>query len=295
MPVRIDSHVHIMPPWRLKALVRWILKAYPNHPVEDSISATDILSHLKTLDITHFFNFIYPLTVEETEGLNRFNSEFCGKTPGAIPFASMHPETAEKASYAEKLMGDGSFVGFKFHPFVQKFDPWDKRMDFLYLSLQEMKKPVFFHTGFELFYGQKMPIADLVKLVKRYSGLPMVFVHMAFPDCLTCFDLLEDYPELYLDATNVLAFFRPEFEGFVKSLPGQYRFMDQLLEGIEKHSDRIMYGSDYPVGMGALEDIYKDLDQLSLADKAKKDLRIDTAQKFVNRFQPNINWDLKPP
>ncbi len=290
MPIRIDSHVHILPPWRLKALVRWIIKAYPNHPVEENISASEILSHLSGLGVTHFFNFVYPLKEEETEGLNRFNIDFCDKTPGAIPFASMHPETRAKADYAEQLMEEHPFVGFKFHPFVQHFDPWDKRMEPLYLFLQEIGRPVFLHTGFEMFYKQKMPVTDLAKMVKQFPDLPMVFVHMAFPDFLTCFELMDDYPELYLDATNVLAFFRPEFEGLVKALPDGHQLMGKLVEGLEKYSHRIMYGSDYPVGMGSLSEIYQDLDQISLSEQAKKNLSVHTAMAFVNRFLPDFNW-----
>ncbi len=286
----IDSHVHIMPPWRLRGLARWILKAYPDHPVKESVTAEDILDELKERKVTHFFNFIYPLKVSETNKLNEFNAEFCSKTPGAIPFASLHHDTPDKAVLAEELFSRHPFVGFKFHPFVQRFDPWDPRMDELYGFLQEVGKPVFFHTGFEVFYNLKMPIEKLVALVKRYPKLPMVFVHMAFPEIKACFKLLDEYPCLYLDTTNVLSIIRPEFEPMLKSIPNGYKLIDELIEGMERHSERIMNGSDHPVGMGSLEQIYGDLEKLPISNQARENIKAVTPVAFVNRYSPGFDW-----
>jgi hypothetical protein len=267
------------------------LKAYPRHPVKEEVSTADILNDLRQAKVTHFFNFIYPLTKEETEGLNRFNAEFCRSTPGAIAFASLHPDTPNKADYAESLLAHDPFVGFKFHPFVQRFDPWDHRLDPLYGFLQEAGKPVILHTGFEAFYKLKMPIAQLAGLVKRYPRLPFVFVHMAFPDFPVCFELMKEFPDLYLDATNVLAFLRPEFKSMFQSLPDGNHLIDQLLAGLEVFSDRIMYGSDHPVGMGSLSAIYQDLEQLSLSETSKANLKANTAVAFINRFLPGFDWN----
>ncbi len=279
-----------MPRWRLKGLARWILKAFPDHPVTEDVTADDILGDLRRMKVTHFFNFIYPIKVEETDKLNEFNARFCQNTPGAIPFASMHQDTPGKAALAESLLMREDYVGFKFHPFVQRFDPWDSRMDRLYSFLQEASKPVFFHTGFEAFYNLKMPVDQLERLIKRYPRLPMVFVHMAFPEMSTCFKLLDDYPELYLDATNVLSFLRPEFEPMVKSMPDGYRVIEELLEGLGMYSERIMYGSDHPVGMGSLDAVYRDLEELPVSDKVKLDLSKNTAMALVNRFLPQFDW-----
>jgi uncharacterized protein len=147
---RIDPHIHILPQKRLAGLMRWIKKGFPQHPVPVDIDAEGILSDLRKAGTTHFFNLCYPIKVEETDFLNDWNMDFCKKTPGAIPFASLHQETTNKVEVAEKSIENG-FVGFKFHPFVQKFDPWDKRMDNFYEFMNEAKRPVIFHTGFDDF------------------------------------------------------------------------------------------------------------------------------------------------
>ncbi|MBU2514928.1 amidohydrolase [bacterium] len=287
----IDSHVHVMPDWRLKGLARWILRAFPDHPVKESVSAEDILTDLKKMKITHFFNFIYPLKAQETDSLNAFNIKFCHDTPGAIPFASLHQDTPDKARLAETLFTKHDLVGMKFHPFVQRFDPWDQRMNPLYEFMQEIGKPVFLHTGFEDFYSMKMPIKELVALVKRFPRLPLVFVHMAFPGTTTCFELLQDYPGLYLDATNVLAFFRPEFKAWVDSMPNGHQLVDELIEGLEQHCDRIMFGSDHPVGMGGLPEIHDDFENLPISKTAKQAIRTTTPVKFVNQYLPGFDWE----
>ncbi len=208
--VFIDSHVHIFPQDRLGGLMRWILRLVPEHPVPESVTAKMILDEMRREGITHFFNLVYPLKEEETAPLNAFNGRFCSTVPGAIPFASMHQDTADKAKVAEEAFASYPFVGFKFHPFVQGFDPWDKRMDPLYAFLQEVQRPVILHTGFDDYYGKSMPVEALEGLLKRYPRLPVVFAHMGFPKIEAVFSLLEEYPELYLDATLVLPYRGPD-------------------------------------------------------------------------------------
>jgi hypothetical protein len=285
-----DSHVHILPEERLGGLMRWILRLIPAHPVPESVTARQILDDLRREGVTHFFNLVYPLEEEETDSLNAFNGRLCSAIPGAIPFASMHQDTADKARVAEEALKSFPFIGFKFHPFVQGFDPWDKRMDPLYAFLQEAEKPVVVHTGFEDYYGRPMPVTELEGMLKRYPRLPFVLAHMAFPKVETAFSMLEEYPELYLDATLVLPYLRPECEPYLASLPGGLGIIDRLIEGIEKHTGRVLYGSDHPAGMGGLSDIYRDLTNLPVSDSVKQSIRVDAPKAFVSRFDPGFDW-----
>jgi hypothetical protein len=287
----IDSHVHILPEERLGGLMRWILRLVPAHPVPETVTAHQILEDLTGEGATHFFNLVYPLKEEETDPLNAFNGRLCSEVPGAIPFASMHQDTKNKARVAEKALESYPFVGFKFHPFVQGFDPWDRRMDELYAFLQEAGRPVILHTGFEDYYGKPMPVRELDGLLKRYPRLPIVLAHMAFPEVGGAFSLLEEYPDLYLDATLVLAYLRPECEPVLASLPGGLRIVDVLIEGMEKHAGRILYGSDHPAGMGGLSEIYKDLNDLPVSEDVKRAMRRDSPKAFVSRFEPTYDWE----
>ena len=285
----IDSHVHVLPPERMKKLVRWLLKAWPQHPVSELITKEEIVAELRGLGVTHFFNLAYPLREEETGALNGFNLEFCRGTPGAIPFAGIHAETPQKAAVAARALAAG-FVGFKLHPFVQRFNPWDPRLDPFYDFMQDAQKPVILHTGFADFYNLSMPVSALEKMLGRWPRLPFVFVHMAFPDLAWAFHMLDEFPALFLDATNVLALLRPVFKPLLDPGPGGPKTADVLLQGLAAHPGRVMHGSDHPVGMGALSAIYSDLDSLPADRRTRESLRSGAARAFIERFAPGFDW-----
>jgi len=271
----------------MRGLVRWILKAWPRHPVPETVTAQDIINDLKHEGVTHFFNLAYPLKSEETGPLNDFNIGFCRETPGAIPFASLHPDTADKAEVGERALEAG-FVGFKFHPFVQGFDPWERRMDPLYEFLQEAGRPVLLHTGFEAFYKKPMPVSELEKMLNRFPRLPVVFVHMAFPELEWAFKMLDERPDLYLDATNVLACLRPRYRPMLAAVPGGDKLPEVLFDGLERHRGRVIYGSDHPAGMGGLREIYHDLEILPVDAETVRAMRGGAARAFIERFGPGF-------
>jgi predicted TIM-barrel fold metal-dependent hydrolase len=288
--LRIDSHVHILPEKRLVGIMRWIKRAFPDHPISLDVTKEHILSDMKSLGITHFFNLAYPLHNEEMASLNAWNIQFCRQTPGAIPFASLHPDTERKEDIAGTLLKEG-FIGFKFHPFIQRFDPWDERMYDLYAYLQEVGRPVMFHTGFENFYGMPMPVSRLQDLLELFPSLPMVFVHMTFPELTWVYRMLDAHSNLYLDATNVLAFLRPKYKFWAESMPDADKVREDLLKGLEKYAGRIFHGSDHPAGMGGLAEIYEDLDGLPISPGAREFLRWKAAKSFIEEFVPDFDWN----
>ncbi len=290
--LKIDSHMHIMPEYRLRGLAKWMNKAFPGHGASEKVKPEDLVEDLYNGGVTHFFNLIYPIRADETEALNLFNAEFCRNTPGAIPFASLHQDSPGKAKLAERTLAQNDFAGFKLHPFVQKFDPWDPRMDPFYEFLQEVKKPVLFHTGFEEFYRKEMPVKKLRGLLEKYPELPMVFVHMSFPHLEEVFALMDEFPELYLDATGVIVFLRHGFKPYVPSTLGNGRLEMILQKGLEKYQGRIMFGSDHPVGWGDMGKIFKDLTFLSVSETAMASLKYGAAVAFIDRFLPGFDWQV---
>lgn len=287
---QIDTHVHIMTDRRVQGLARWMKKAFPRHPVSETTTSMDLVDDLKKGGVTHFFNLVFPISVDETEGLNAFNIEFCEKIPGAIPFAGIHQDTPDKAAFAEKLLSGGKVAGFKLHPFIQRFDPWDPRMDDLYAVLQEAGKPVFLHTGFEAFYGKTMPVEQLRNLLRRFPRLPAVFVHMGFPELPQVFDMLDEFPELYLDATGVFVFLRNSFKPYLEPPLDDGAFEHLLEHKLETYKDRIFFGSDHPVGWGDIGTIYKDLTFVPVSDTTRQCLRADAAKAFIDKYFPGFDW-----
>lgn len=287
---RIDTHAHILTDWRIQGLARWMKKAFPRHPVAETVTAPDLVRDLKEGGVTHFFNLVYPLSAEETDDLNAFNIRFCRYVPGAIPVAGVHPDTPDKARMAERLLADHQVAGFKLHPFIQRFDPWDPRMDDFYAFLQEAGKPVFFHTGFETFYNKTMPVADIRRLLKRFPRLPAVLVHMAYPHLDRAFDLLDEFPELYLDATGVFVFLRHSFRPYLESPLTAEGFETLLETRLGRYPNRIFFGSDHPVGWGDVGKIFRDLRFVPVSDEVRRNLAAGAAMAFIDRFYPGFDW-----
>jgi len=291
----IDAHVHIMTPVRLRGLVRWIKKAFPEHPVDSNIDEKGILKDLKDKGIPLFFNYVYPLKEEETDFLNEFNLELSRRIKCAAPFGSLHIETEDKGRVVKRCIEQYKFVGLKFHPFVQKFGPADERMFPVYELMEEYERPVVLHTGFEEFYGIDMPTADFVKILGRFPRLPLVLSHCLFPRFDDARELIEEYDNVYLDATNVFGslrlFMSEGAGGKFEELGAQYS--DSFRDLLMAHSKRTIYGSDHPAGIGDLNDIYNDLFEFGLPREVERDLVFETPLAFIRRFSPVVSarWD----
>ncbi len=264
-----DSHVHVFPAGRHRGLMRWIHRIMPGHPVGEGITEAGVLQDLEGSGVAEFFNLVYPLGDGETAPLNEWCLSFAKRVPAARPVCSMHVETANKPAVAEDLFRRGSY-GIKFHPFIQGFNPSDAVFDDLYRAMDETGMPLFLHTGFDAWYGSSFPASDIERIVRGNPGMPVVLVHMIFPDLAAAFGLLDNYGNVILDATNVPgAFVYARKHGM--ELPAS--LVDEFVDGVERHHGRVMYGSDHPVGMGSLADIRGDLDALGLSAEALASLR----------------------
>jgi predicted TIM-barrel fold metal-dependent hydrolase len=282
-----------MPPDRIAGLMRWIRKAFPDHPVDPAIDETGIVADLDARDVRFFFNYVYPLRADQTDALNEFNDELGRRLPHAAPFGSLHLETPDKETVVRRCINNSRCVGLKFHPFVQRFNPADDRMFRVYELLEEHARPVVLHTGFEDFYRMKMPPSDIERILRRCPALTLVLAHCCFPHFREVRALMEEYPGVWLDATNVfgaLQYFdhhgtpgpddgRSEQSG---GLSGLFRDL------VTDFSERTLFGSDHPVGMGSLETIYGDLFAFGLPEEVSRAILWENPLSFVERFSPEI-------
>ena len=152
----IDAHIHIFPTYRNAAAVRWLNKLIPRAKVDESISETEIVETLESLGISYFFNYVYPLRPGEARSLNEFNCQLSERVKNAICFGSVHPGNKDRKEIVEEAILDFDLIGLKLHPFVQGFDILDERMDTVYETMERLKCPIVFHTGFDGFYGARM-------------------------------------------------------------------------------------------------------------------------------------------
>jgi predicted TIM-barrel fold metal-dependent hydrolase len=137
--------------------------------------------------------------------------------------------------------------------------------------------PLFLHTGYDAWYGMEFTAEDIESIIAENPGMPVVLAHMIFPHLERSFGLLDRYENAWLDATNVPGSFVYARE---KNIPISPSLLDTLIAGMERHRGRIMYGSDYPVSMGSLESVHRDMLALDLSDGTLRSVTGETPARF---------------
>ena len=266
----VDTHIHIMPPRRMRGLVRWVKKFTPGFPVSEDITTEEILAGIRESEIPYFFNLVFPLWEEETEDLNRFNRDLCAGVPEAIPFGSVHIDTPDKGKETRRCIEEYGFVGMKLHPYAQRFPAFGPEMRPVFEVLNEHRRPLLVHTGFDIFYGMYMDLEDMEGAIRDYPDMQVVAVHSLFPRFRLAHRLLEEYPNFWLDMTNTISCMRlyEDMKDRKESLPPMASSLE--MEDVEENYEhfrllfsdfpgRIMYGTDYPVGFGYHPALLEDL------------------------------------
>jgi len=251
---------------------------FPDHPVPKSATLEDVLSDIKEHRYSNFVALVFALEPEESRHLNTFIAGMAAQVPGLIPFGCVHRDDESPEAVAEDAILRLGLAGLKFHPMVQKFDPSDPKLFGVYERMNEWRRPIYIHTGFDDWYGYHLPNSSLESLLRTYPDITFVFSHMLIPRLDLAFEFAEEFPNLYLDATNV--FGTIAMVGRMNSeLPGLD--LEVAREGMERWCERIMFGTDHPAGMGTIESIVQDLRDFGLSPKAESEILHGTAYRFL--------------
>ncbi|MHB8780316.1 MAG: amidohydrolase family protein [Candidatus Geothermincolia bacterium] len=289
----IDPHVHILPPRRMAGLIRWVRK-FGEPFVPEDLSVEQALAGLQEAGIERFFNLVFPLWEEETVALNRWNRDLCARVPGAIPFGSLRLETPDKAAETRRCIEDYGFAGMKLHPYAQRFEPFVPEMRGLFEVLDAERKILLVHTGFDVFYGEAQNRAAMEETFRRYPHMTVVLVHSLFPSFDVAHRWMREFGQLYLDMTNVFSSLRLLREGFhngepvdINSFPADLqeilRNENVFLDLFRDFPDRIIYGSDYPVGMGPHVNLADDMKSFRLGEAMERALVSDNVIGLLER------------
>lgn len=160
-----------------------------------------------------------------------------------VAFGSVDPWKGELARrQARRLIDQHGVRGFKFHPSTQAFEPNDRRFYRLYEVIAEAGLPAVFHTG-QTGIGAGMPGGGGIRL--RYShpmllddvavdhpDLTIVMAHPSVPWQDEALAVAMHKSNVYIDLSG----WSPKYFE-----PKLVTYMTKLL------SDRVLFGTDYPV------------------------------------------------
>jgi uncharacterized protein len=232
----IDSHVHLFPPRVFDAIWRWFDRHAWN--IRYRLYADDVLAHFRAHGVARVVGLTYSHVPEMARDLNRFMAELARAHPDLlIALGTVLPGEPDAAAIIDEALRLG-LRGFKIHCHVQKLGPDDPRLDPLYLRAAAAAVPIVIHAGRQpCLHGYDADIfaicsaAATRRALERHPSLTMIVPHLGDDEESDYFAMLDEFPNLHLDTTMLLS------EWFERRI-------DPAL--LERHCDRILYGTDFP-------------------------------------------------
>lgn len=228
----VDFHVHLFPDKLFDAIWRQFVTDY-GWNVLHHLYWRESLAYLRQRGIGPVVYSNYAHRTGIARRLNDWNREVLAETADLYCFAAFHPEDHDALAMAEELLENPKILGFKLHFLVQRFFPDDRRLFPLYEMVMAKGKRLLFHVGTGPVGNEFVGIAGFNRLLARYPELPAIVAHMGALEYGAFGELLADHPRLMMD--TAFAF-----------LPGLGFMFDLGQSFLERHRERILYGSDFP-------------------------------------------------
>ncbi len=230
----IDAHAHMYPDKIASRAVDavgdfYLIDMFGEGTVEHLLSAQ------QHAPITHFIVHSVATTPGSVESINNFIAEQCRQHPEFIGFMAMHQDYPEPEKEIERAIGLG-LKGMKLHPDTQHVNMDDPRLMNVY-EMIEGRLPIVIHTG-DYRYDHSHP-RRLMNVLKTFPDLVVDAAHFGcWSRYEVGYDILHNADNLFVDASSSQFFL------------GQRRTVELArMWG----TDRIMFGSDYPMWSPAAE------------------------------------------
>ena len=160
-----------------------------------------------------------------------------------IAFASVDPHKGRMgAREARRLIAEHAVKGFKFHPTVQGFHPYDRMAWSIYEVIAEHALPVIFHSGhsgigsgmrrgggLRLEYSNPMHLDDVAI---DFPDMQIVIAHPSWPWQDEALSVCLHKPNVWIDLSGWSPKYFP---------PQLVQYANTLLK------ERVLFGSDYPL------------------------------------------------
>ena len=259
----IDSHCHIYPTKIAKPAVESTGRFYDMTALGDG-TVNSLLKLGESVGIDRFVVQSVATTPHQVKSINEFIAREVDAFPDKlIGLGTLHPES-------DDLKGDLMHIkelelhGVKLHPDIQKFKIDDYRCLKIYELCESENMPILMHTG-DYRYDYSNP-NRLVPILDIYKNLTIIGAHLGgWSVWDEACEKLAGYPNFYVDSSSSL-----------------YELsIDRATEIIRRYgTDRVLFGSDYPVFSPDIE--LGRFMALPLTDDEKRAILSENALKLYN-------------
>jgi predicted TIM-barrel fold metal-dependent hydrolase len=256
----IDVHTHLFPE-RLMAAVRRALGEMYGWSFAMTADPDDFASFVREHGTERFCILPYAHKPGMARSVNEWVAETAARLPGAIAFACVHPDDDDK----ERILADafaGGARGVKLHYQVQNVAPDDERMFPVYEWMIAHDHPFLVHAGRGPTDNGVVGAERFRALMRRYPAMRVCVAHMGAPERAAFVEMLGEYPAMYLDTSGLGG---STLEGL----------------GIEKHADRILFGTDAPNIAFDYHLAITRITDLNLGDDAERKIFRENALRFL--------------
>lgn len=226
----VDTHVHLFPEKLFDAIWRWFDKYA--WPIIFKWPLPELLDYQRRMGVEQLFCLVYAHKAGVASGLNRWVAELAAREPMVVPFGSFHQDDPPDEVLVEALDTLG-LRGIKIHCNVQLAGADDPRFFPLYEHLCARNRTLVIHAGMKPMPDNNVGLGKLRRAMERFPDMRVQIAHMGTDEYSLAFSLLADFPNVTMDNSIIFG------DGFC-ALPEEH------FEDVERFSDRIMYGSDFP-------------------------------------------------
>jgi predicted TIM-barrel fold metal-dependent hydrolase len=204
-------------------------------PVHYRGSEAERVELLRSLGVRRFTSLVYPHKPGMAQSLNAWAADFAARTPDCVHTATFYPEESAP-SYVRAAIEGGARI-FKVHVQVGDYDPRDRMLDEVWGMLTDTGIPVVVHCGSGPLPGAHTGPGPFGEVLAAHPRLTAVIAHAGVPEYDEHADLVEQYPNVYLDTTMVGT-------DFLNSMAGPARVEVVRRWGVLE--DRVVFGTDFP-------------------------------------------------
>lgn len=259
----VDIHAHIYPDKVAKKAAESVGEFYHVVMENEDGSVGRLKSIMDDSPITHALVHSVAVRPGTVTSINDFIATTCAEDEQLLGFMTLHQDFENPREEIDRALGLG-LLGIKLHPDTQRVNLDDERLMAIYEIAQEKNIPVMLHCG-----DYRYDFSHPRRLLNVLRTFPRLTVDAAHFGGWSIYDLALEYVEherCFLDVSSSMRYL------------GRRRTAELIrLYG----TDRILFGSDYPMWDPATE--HSILDSLDFTEAEAEAMQWRNAERFLSR------------